>query len=193
LKAFFSNIQTILVVVLVALLFYQRSCSFDRKTVEPTVVTKIEVKYDTVQSVVERYVPKWRDRIINHIDTITTPIDTLAILKDYYAKYAYTDTLKVDTIGYVVINDTITRNIILSRDIHTNLVIPATTVTNEIYPRNRELYWGVGVQGRSSQISYLGGELLYKDKRDHIYGVGLGINQDFTPVISGRLYWKIMK
>ena len=148
-----------------------RSCGGGSKSTEvsePTTITKVEIRYDTVQTVVEKYTPKWRDRIITKTDTIPSIIDTLAILKDYYAKYVYTDTLKIDTIGYAIINDTITRNTILSRNVTTNLLVPTITRTNTIYINARELYWGLGLTGRSTEINYLGGELLYKTKNKQI-------------------------
>jgi hypothetical protein len=179
--------------VLVTLLLLQKSCSPKPKEVEPEVITKVEIRYDTIQTVVEKYIPRWRDRIITQIDTVVTPIDTIAILKDYYAKYVYSDTLQIDTIGYAVINDTITQNTILSRDIKTNLLIPTTTITNTVYINERELYFGVGLSGRTSQINYLGGELLYKTKQKQLYSLGVGVNQDFQPVLSARMYWNITK
>lgn len=191
-KGYFKNIQNLLIVVLLVLLYLQRSCSSIPPS-EPEVITKIEVQYDTVETVTTSYVPKYITRVETVIDTITTPIDTLEILQNYYAKFFYSDTLQVDTLGYAVINDTITQNMILARDIRTNLLIPTTTITKEIYLNNREFYWGIGLQGKSSQLNYLGGELLYRTKTQQVYGVGLGLNQDFQPVFSGRVYWKLNK
>ncbi len=170
-----------------------RSCDGGSDPVEPEVITKIEVRYDTIKTVKETYVPKWKTKIVTEIDTFQAPIDTLSILRDYYAKYYYSDTLQIDTVGYAIINDTITRNTILARDIRTNILIPTTTITKEIYLNNREFYWGLGLQGRTDQINYLGGELLYRNKKRQVYGFGLGVNQDFQPVLSGRMYWKIGK
>lgn len=170
-----------------------RSCGKDNNPVEPEVITKIEVRYDTVQTIKETYIPKWKTKYVVEIDTFSTPIDTIAILKNYYAKYFYSDTLKIDTLGYAIINDTITQNTILARDIRTNILIPTTTITKEIYLNKNEFYWGVGLQGRSDQLNYLGGELLFKSKKKNVYGFGLGVNQNFQPVLSGRIYWKIGK
>lgn len=191
-KRYFKNIQNLLIVVLLVLLYLQRSCSSTPPS-EPEVITKIEVQYDTVETVTTSYVPKYITKVETIIDTITTPIDTLEILQNYYAKFFYSDTLQVDTLGYAIINDTITQNMILARDIRTNLLIPTTTITKEIYLNNREFYWGIGLQGKSSQLNYLGGELLYRTKTQQVYGVGLGLNQDFQPVFSGRVYWKLNK
>ena len=127
-KLSFKNInieisfQTLIIVVLIALLLLQRSCSSTPKE-DPQVITKIETKYDTVTVNTTSYVPKWKTKYITQIDTFQAPIDTLSILKNYYAKYFYSDTLKVDSFGYAVINDTVTQNMILERDIKTNLLI----------------------------------------------------------------------
>lgn len=195
-KDSFKNLQSLLIVVLVAIILIMRSCDGDNSgngITEPITITKIETRYDTIVKSVPEYVPKWRVKYVTEIDTFQTPIDTVSILRDYYAKYVYSDTLKIDTLGYAVINDTISRNTILSRDIKTNLLIPTTTVTNTVYINQRELYWGLGVQGRKDQLNYLGGELLLRSKKQNVYGFGLGVNQDFQPVISGRMYWKIGK
>lgn len=191
-KDFFKNIQTLLIVVLVVIILLMRSCSGEGNEItEPQVVTKVVVKYDTIETIKETYIPKWRTKIVTETDTFQAPIDTLSILKDYYAKYYYSDTLQIDTVGYAIINDTITQNNILARNIKTNILIPTTTITKEIYLNNREFYWGVGLQGRTDQLNYLGGEMLYRNKKKQAYGFGIGVNQDFQPVISGRMYWKI--
>ena len=190
-KDFFKNIQTLLIVVLVVIILFMRSCDGGNDPIEPKVITKVEVRYDTIETIKETYVPKWKIKIVTEIDTFQTPIDTVAILRDYYAKYFYSDTLQIDTVGYAIINDTITRNTILARDIRTNILIPTTTITKEIYLNNREFYWGLGLQGKKDQLNYLGGELLYRNKKYQVYGLGVGVNENLQPVISGRLYWKI--
>lgn len=191
-KNSFKNIQTLLIIVLVVLLFLQRSCSSD-PIPDTKIVTKIEVKYDTINTVTKTYIPKWKTKIETIHDTFQADIDTLAILKDYYTKYYYSDTLKIDTVGYAIINDTITQNFIAARKIKTNILIPTTTITKEIYLNENELYWGLGLQGRTDQLNYLGGELLFRNKKKQVYGLGIGVNQDFKPVLSGRIYWKLGK
>ncbi len=192
-KDFFKNIQTLLIVVLVVIILLMRQCGKDNIPIEPKVITKIETKWDTVNIVKEVYIPKWRTKIIKEIDSIlvNTPIDTLEVLKDFYAKNVFVDKISLDSLGIITITDTIHKNVIWGRTVKSDILIPTTMITEEIYLNNREFYWGLGLQGRSDQLNYLGGELLYKDKKKQIYGLGLGINQDLKPVISGRLYWKI--
>ena len=197
-KAYFKNIQTLLVVVLAALLFFQRGCS-STPPVEPKVITEVVTKWDTVKVEQTEYVPQIIEKVVVNIDTFSTPIDTVSVLKDYYAKYFYTDTIQLDTLGSIIVNDTITRNLISFRDVQSNIFIPTTTITNTTYLYKRELFWGVAVGGminpvqNESPINYVSGELMYVNKKRNVYGFGLGVDKDFFPIISGRLYWKIGK
>ena len=150
-KDYFKNIQTLLIVVLVVLLFLQRSCS-STSVPEPKVITETVTKWDTVSITKTEYIPKWKTRIETIHDTIPSSIDTVAILKDYYAKYFYTDTIQIDTLGSIVINDTITRNLISMRDVQSNIFIPTTTITNTIYLYKREFYGGFSVGATNQAV-----------------------------------------
>ena len=173
-----------------------RACSGSgNKTIvtDPITITNVEVKWDTLKIDSLVYIPQWRTKIETIHDTIPAIVDTLYILKDYYATYAYTDTLNLDSIGNIIINDTITQNSIISRKIIPNILTPTTTITNTVYINNNEWYGGLGLAGRTSQLNYLGGEIMLKTKKKQIYGLGIGVNQNFKPILSGRMYWKIGK
>ena len=191
-KGYFKNIQTLLVVVLAVLLFYQNSCS-STPPVEPQTITEVVTRWDTLKVATKEYVPKYIRKTVVDIDTFQAPIDTMSILRDYYAKYFYTDTIKVDSLGFIVINDTVTRNLISKRDVQSNIFIPTTTVTNTTYLYKRELFWGVAVSGNKEQIQSVNGELMYVNKKRNAYGFGVGVDQNFQPIFTGRLYWKIGK
>jgi hypothetical protein len=191
-KKYIGSIQNLLIIVLVVLVLFQSQCS-KKDPVEPEVIVTIETKWDTVNVIQTEYVPKWRTRVVTEHDTIPQDIDTMSILKDYYAKYHYTDTLTLDTLGFLVLNDTISQNSILSRSFTSDISIPTTTITKEIYLNKREFYWGLGVNGGTSQLDYVGGEFMFKNKQRNMYGIGVGVNQDLQPTISGRMYWKIGK
>ena len=191
-KDYFKNIQTLLIVVLVVLLFLQRSCS-STPVPEPKIITETVTKWDTVSITKTEYIPKWKTRIETIHDTIPSSIDTVTILKDYYAKYFYSDTIQLDTLGSVVINDTVTRNLISFRDVQSNIFIPTTTITNTIYLYKREFFGGVSVGATNQAVQNINGELLYVNKKRNAYGFGIGLNPDFQPVYTGRLYWKIGK
>jgi len=192
LKSYFKNIQSLLVVVLAVLLFYQNSCS-STPPVEPQTITEVVTRWDTLKVATKEYVPKYIRKTVVDIDTFQAPVDTISILKDYYAKYFYTDTIKVDSLGFIVINDTVTRNLISKRDVQSNIFIPTTTITNTTYLYKRELFWGASVSGNKEQIQSVNGELMYVNKKRNAYGFGVGVDQNFQPIFTGRLYWKIGK
>ena len=191
-KDFFKNIQTLLIVVLAALLFFQHSCS-STPPVEPEVITEVVTKWDTLKVTKKEYVPKYIRKTIIDIDTFQAPIDTVSILKDYYAKYFYTDTIKIDTLGTIIVNDTVTRNLILMRDVQSNIFIPTTTVTNTVYLYKREFYGGIAIGSTNQAVQNINGEFLYVNKKRNAYGFGVGLNPDFQPIYTVRMYWKIGK
>ena len=192
-KKYFGDIKTLLIIVLGVIIFLMRSCQGGSDIVEPQVITKIETRWDTVEVERVKYVPKVVDRVVVDIETIREPIDTTAILRDYYAKYFYSDTLSLDSLGHIVLNDTVTRNLIFSRDVQTNLVIPTKIITNTNYIYKREFFGGGSVGIGDGTIRSINGELLYIDKKRRTYGVGIGVDNNFQPIFTGRMYWKIGK
>ena len=193
-KDFFKNIQSVLLVILVIVILLMRFCSKNVTPTEPRIERDTIVEYVTVTKETPVYIPKIK--YINKIDIDTflvyNQIDTLAILADYYSEVYYDDEQNLDSL-YLTILDTVSQNMITGRQIKYTLKYPQTKITEKVYLNQREFYWGLGLTGKTSQINYLGGELLYKNKKHQAYGLGIGINQDLQPVISGRMYWKIGK
>jgi hypothetical protein len=191
LKNYFKNIQSLLIAVLVIIILIQRSCS---GPVEPTerIIRDTIIEYVTIEKEYPVYVPQVKYVTKVDIDTFSTPIDTAAILADYYAIRTYEDTQVLDSLD-LTITDTVSQNQILGRKIAYNFTYPRKTIKETIYINPREFYVGLGLTGDKTQINYLGGELMYRNKRKQAYGFGLGVNQDLQPVFTGRMYWKIGK
>ena len=195
-KTYFGNIKNIIILVLIIIIIFLRQCSgggVEDTPSEPTIITKTETKYDTVTVDKKIYVPKWKTKIVTKIDSIlvNTPIDTLEVLKDYYAKNVFIDVVDLDSLGVVIITDTIWKNSIFSRKIKSDIIIPTTTVTQTKYINQRELYWGVGLNGSTKQFNYVGGSLLYRNRKKQAFGLGIGVNDQLQPVISTQFLWKI--
>lgn len=201
-KQFFSNIKNIIIVALIVIIMIMQQCSgpmfdfnlFGGKTPDPvegTVITKIETRWDTVKIDSIVYQPRWRTRVDTVHDTTLRDVDTMSVLKDYYAKYEYKDTIDLDTLGHITIQDTITQNMIISRIFDPTITVPTKTITRDSLISKNEFYYGLGIAGNRQQFSYVGGELLYRSKRKRVIGAGLGINQNLQPVISLRMMWKI--
>jgi hypothetical protein len=189
---YFKNIQSLLIVVLIVVIFLMRSCSGKGTPVEPQIIRDTIVESVIIEKEYPVYIPKVKYITKVNIDTFSTPIDTSAILSDYYAIKTYEDKQVLDSLN-LVITDTISQNQILGRKIAYNFTYPRKTIKETIYLNKRELYFGVGVTGNPDQLQYLGGEMVYKNKKRQAYGLGVGVDQNLVPVISVRMYWKLGK
>ena len=147
---------------------------------EEEVITQTEtiIKRDTVYKEVIKediqYVPTIRE-VVKEV-LIPTEIDTVSILREYYMKYVYTDTIEIDSIGFAYIEDTISQNKFLSRNVSYNYNIPTiidsitTTITKTLPPKN-EFYIGGMLQANKNNIG-LGPNLTMKSKKKNIYTFG---------------------
>ena len=185
--------EHIVILILGVALLWLTQCRRSEPIVDEIIKTEVVTKWDTVEVAKTEYVPKIIEKVVVDIDTFTAPIDTVSVLEDYYAKYFYTDTIQIDTLGSVVINDTITRNLISFRDVQSNIFIPTTTITNTVYLYKREFFGGISVGATNQAVQNINGELLYINKKRDAYGFGIGLNPDFQPIFTGRIYWKIGK
>lgn len=158
---------------------------------EPRIERDTVIEYVTIEKEVPVYVPKLKTVVKTRIDTFTTPIDTAAILAEYYAVKTYEDTQVLDSLDITII-DTVSQNQIMGRKIAYNFTYPRNIITEKIYVNKREIYYGIGLGG-GAENNYFGGELLYKNKKNQAYGLGVGINSQFQPAIIGRIYWKLGK
>jgi hypothetical protein len=192
LKVWFKNIQSLLIVVLVVIIFLMRGCSSTPASTEPRIERDTITEYITIEKESIVYQPKIKYITKVDIDTFLTPVDTLAILADYYAIRTYEDTQVLDSLN-ITITDTVSQNQILGRQIAYNFAYPRKTIKETIYINQRELYFGLRGIGNMDQVSYLGGEMLFKNKKKQVYSFGVGVNQNLVPVISLSMYWKLGK
>lgn len=206
-KNFFQfDIKFILILLLGGILLF-KNCS-DKEKDEKQTYTLGKKKYellhfkiDTITNIKNNTVyVKGDDMIIDTIkhDTIILQnIDTLSVVKDYFTKYIYRDSLSLDSVGYVKTTDTITQNKILNRKWEYS--VKEKTITKEVILKDlpkRQLYFGFNTSlNRTNIFNSVGGGIIYKDKQDKIYqlNIGLGTTQNTTisPFIGGGLYWKL--
>jgi len=117
-----------------------------------------------------------------------------ALVIAYLAKNIYTDTVKLDTLGYVAVADTVHKNEIHGRSYKYNYKIPTVTVTTTITkqaPPKGALFIGGGVTGNKNGLDVLQGGFLYKSKYDKVLGLHVGINGNNQVVYGIQSYWKI--
>ncbi len=77
-------------------------------------------------------------------DSVQIPIhDTVEVLTDYMRKYAYSDTIKLDTNKIVYIQDTVTQNKIIGRSVGLNIQEKTIYITKTITPKDKtSVYFG---------------------------------------------------
>jgi hypothetical protein len=117
-----------------------------------------------------------------------------ALVIAYLAKTLYTDTLKIDTLGYVAVSDTVHKNELHGRSYKYNYKIPTITVTNTITkqaPPKGALFIGGGVTGNPNEVKSLFGGFLYKSKKDKVFGLNVGLTGNSKIVYGVQSYWKI--
>jgi hypothetical protein len=124
---------------------------------------------------------------------IPAQVDTQLILKDFFSKRFYKDTIDLGQNSFVIINDTISENKILSRGFNSSIterIIKDTFLLKEL-PK-RQVYLGLtGGFDKVNILNYAGPSLLYKDKKDKIFGLGVGLNNSKQISLQGSIYWKI--
>jgi hypothetical protein len=162
---YFKNIQSLLIVVLIVMIFLIRSCSGTGTPIEPQIIRDTIVESVIIEKEYPVYVPKIKYITKVNIDTFNTPIDTSAILSDYYAIKTYEDKQVLDSLN-LVITDTISQNQIKSRKIAYNFTYPRSTIKETIILNKRELYFGIGVTGNQDQLQYWGEKWFIKIKKD---------------------------
>lgn len=144
------------------------------------------------------YIPEYKPVFIDSIVTVEVPqdVDTLAILKDYYSKYVYLDTIPINSIGFAYISDVIFKNRIHSRAARFDYKIPVikqSLIIKEL-PKNK-VFVGLTIgMNRTTFLNHTTVNVLLLNKRDRMYSLGVGIKneqQTIVPFVQGSIYWKI--
>ena len=117
------------------------------------------------------------DTIYNIDSTIVH--DTITIVKDYNQVKVYSDTMRIDSLGYAYIQDTISQNKIQGRGFSANFNLPTITITKVIVPKPKsEVY--LGILGDLSAIDNkvgLGLGLGFKTAKNGLFTINATTNQ----------------
>lgn len=162
---------------------------------------KTEVRVDTIYDHKTTFIHIPGEKI--YVDKpiyvkIPTDVDTMEILKDYFAKRIYKDTLILnDKAGKVVLLDTISQNKIFSRTFTADIITKTIVIDSTKYvitPPKNQIYAGFNLgYGGQNTLNITGG-LVLKTKRDKMFQAGVGVIGNGTSIIPygyGGLYWKI--
>lgn len=198
-----NKFSSIVIVVLVAIILLQRACS-GVKTPEETPVNKVVIdtmfiKKDTtitktVTRVKQIYLQLPGDSVFvadTNYNTLKSQYEYLS--KRYSTRNIYQDTILIDSLGQVVIRDTLQYNHLQRRSYRLSYKIPVITKTETIASR-RQVYLGGGLSmttgftDLTAQVS-----VLYKTKKDQVFGIYTLMNGSSKPQIGVSTFWKITK
>lgn len=204
------SIKNIAIAVLIAIILLEyfnpggkmpgRTIRIDGKKYE---VIKHEI--DTVDVIKTKVVTKKGEDIYHETIKevqIPTVVDTAALLKDFFAKNIYKDTLHLpDSLGTIALIDTITQNKILGRRFDAKVKqrqIKETLIVKEL-PKTKVFYGFEGGFNKTDVVSHIGTGIMINTKSDKLYHLGIGVanrvvdgtNGSLKPYINAGVYWKI--
>jgi len=194
-----KNITYWLIAILIGIILLQRSCasnankSLVKETVKLDTVwreTKDTV-FKTVKIINTKYIPLKEDKytVSNDCDSCKTRFENL--LKDHLVRTVYADTIKLDSLGTIVVKDTVWLNKLYGkREYIKDYKIPFVTKTiiKKEDPK-RQMYIGGNAFIGASGLLTPG--LIYKDRKDRVYQANIGIGFDGSINYGFGMYWKI--
>lgn len=161
--------RDIVIVLLVAVLIFFIGSDARYTKSEPVIVTDTVYQEKTFTKFIKgNSIPFVVLDTIYLIDSIK---DTITIVKDYNQVKVYSDTMRIDSIGYAYIQDTISQNKIQGRGFSANFNLPTITITKLIEPKSKnQLYLGfIGDLKHSNGQIGIGGSIALKTAKNTLY------------------------
>lgn len=192
-----KNFFNVIILILVCVILLQK-CNSKEDKVEPKVVKDtvwVEAKNTVVtKPVLIKTIPgKVSVQYIPDPEYKKLVIQYQELVKAYIAKNIHKDSIKIDSIGYVHIQDTVSKNLITGRKTFYSLKYPIITNTITLpVKKTNQLYYGGGLQGGQNQlINQFNAGVLLKTKSDQIYNVYTGLDTNGHVQVGLQAYWKI--
>ena len=197
------DLKTLLIIGLIIALLLTKMCSGGDQTSHP--IVKIDgKKYELLKHTIDTVVvtktkTEYRSGKIIYKDppiyiTPPTQIDSLAVVKEYYSKIVYKDTLNLDEDGgTIAITDTVSQNKIIGRLWKASIkqkTIHDVTIVKEL-PKTQLYIGGTAGFDEDNIVNFVGPSLLLKTKQDRVYSLGVGYGTDKNVSIQAGIYWKI--
>lgn len=115
------------------------------------------------------------------------------LVNQYASNKIYVDSVAVDTLGYITVIDTVSKNTLLTRKYFHDYKIPIITITKKIpLPPKRELFLGAGLSFNYPTVPQsITTGLIFKDKKNHLFGLQCGVNTKGIVTYNASVYWNI--
>jgi len=204
LKLMFKNkLPYLVITVLVVIILLQRSCDGIFKPREEYTTIKTDTVYKHIHDTITKdvkvihteYVPIDKPEYTSGeaLDTCKARFQNL--LKEHLTKRVYIDTLKLDSLGSIVVKDTVWINKLYGKRTYVkDYKIPYVTKTITTIQKEepkRQLYIGGNLFGNTNALQAITPGLVYKDKKDRVYQANVGVNFDGSLTFGVGTYWKI--
>lgn len=199
-----KNFFSLIIILLLIIVFVQRSGYKPDKYLAPIVkIDTIFVVKDSVVFARPQLLEGRRDTFyeatIQYLpsqDYAELVVQFKELREQLLTENTFSDTLKIDSIGYVAIKDQVQKNTITNRKYSYNLKYPEVTKTITLtspYSRKRQLYVGGGIGGdKVNIVNSAEAGFMYKDRKDRLFGVGVQKQFNASPITyEVKTFWKI--
>jgi len=200
------DLKTILILGLIIVILFMRMCNGDSTETNNKIINVDGKKYEVIKHTTDTVIVpvkqiEYRNGKTIYVEkpiyvNVPAKVDTILILKDYFAKYTYKDTLKLkDSLGYITITDTISKNKILNRlfEANINKMIIKDSIFIKDLPRNQFFLGVTAGFDRTNIVNFFGPNLVLKTKEDKMYSLGIGYGLDKNISVLGGIYWNLSK
>lgn len=196
-----NNLLYIVIGVLILIVLLQR-CGGGEPQVAPAPKIDTVIKYIKIHDTIKgkpKYIKGETDTswitLIQYVPDTNYP----KLLQQYKALGGYhftRNTYKTKfpiKYGVATVTDTVFGNELISSNLELDVVFPEKTVTiTKQAPPVKQLYIGTFLTGdKKDFINSINVGLLYKDRKDKIFGLSLGYNNVGTIQYGASSYWKI--
>jgi len=200
-----NNVVFGIIVILLAIIFLQRSCTStstgDKSKIDT--VTVVDTFYLTKDSLIFSK-PKLIKVLVPKYLPVEYKPDTSysglfkqfdELVTNHTVKNVYQDSLYIDSLGYVMLTDTVQFNKLQNRSSYYNFKIPhikETVTITEQSPAVRQVYVGGALSTSKMFDAYnLQFGVLYKTKKDQLFGPVISFNTSGQAMYGIQSYWKI--
>jgi hypothetical protein len=194
-----DNLLTVVILVLLSIIILQK-CGAPAPVEAPTVVrdTTWIVKDSLIVSkpqLIKSISIESHDTIINQYLPDTNyaklVIQYQEVVNTLLAKNIHSDSIRIDSNGYVKITDTVQRNLITGRSSQVNIRYPIVKETITLPAKKvTQMYVG-GVVQAAPEINQISVGALLKTRNDFLFGTSLGVNTDGNIQYGVGAYWKL--
>jgi hypothetical protein len=148
---------------------------------KPQLTKTIQVEsHDTI---INQYIPdtNYAKLVLQYQEVVNTLL----------AKNIHSDSIRIDSNGYVKITDTVQRNLITGRSSQVNIRYPIIKETITLPAKKvTQMYVG-GLLQANPGINQVGVGALLKTRNDFLFGTSLGVNTNGALQYGVGAYWKL--